>query len=352
MIFNPSRLAIARKRRMLTKKAFAEAIGVTQHTVTRWDRGSTDAPTAENLRAMSQALGFPEKFFFGNDVESPERASFRSQTSMTAAARDAALAAGSVAYLIADWFDARFSFPVVSVPDLSDYPEAEEAARALRERWGLGERPISNIIHLLESKGVRVFSLAENTTKVDAYSLWRNSRPHVFLNGLKTAERSRFDAAHELGHLVLHQDGHEEGREAEDQANRFASAFLMPRGDVLAHCSAGVGLRDIIRLKIRWRVSTAALAYRLHKMKMLSDWKYRDICIELNRSYRRSEPNPIEREFSAIWERTLRIMWSEKVTPTKIAADIGIPEAELRDLIFPMAPRHTDAQDSAPLRSI
>ena len=337
MSFNPSRLAIARKRRMLTKKAFAEAIGVTQHTVTRWDKGSTDAPSAENLRLISQVLGFPEKFFFGKDVDTPERASFRSQTSMSASARDAALAAGSVAYLIADWFDARFSFPKVSVPDLSDYPEPEEAARVLREAWGLGERPISNIVHLLESKGVRVFSLAENTTKVDAYSLWRNNRPHVFLNSLKTAERSRFDAAHELGHLVLHQDGHEEGREAEDQANKFASAFLMPRGDVLAHCSTGHTLADLIGLKVRWRVSVAALAYRLHKLKLLSDWKYRDICIELNSHYKRSEPNPIDREISAVWDKAMKVMWSEKITPSKISADIGIPEAELRDLLFSMA---------------
>ncbi|MEI2453114.1 XRE family transcriptional regulator [Lysobacter firmicutimachus] len=333
MNFNPARLAIARKRRMLTKKAFAEAIGVTQHTITRWDKGSTEEPSPENIRAISRALGFPERFFFGEDVEVPERASFRSQTSMSAASRDAALAAGAVAYLISDWFDARFSFPPNAVPELGEYPP-EEAARVLRERWSLGERPISNIVHLLESKGVRVFSLAENTAKVDAYSLWRKGRPHVFLNGLKTAERSRFDAAHELGHLVLHQDGQEEGRTAEDQANSFASAFLMPKGDVLAHCVAGMGLADIIRRKVRWRVSAAALAYRLHKLGLLSDWKYRDICIELNSRHGKSEPNPIDRERSAVWDRVLKIMWSEKLTPSRIAADLGIPEGELRDLLF------------------
>lgn len=342
MTFNPSRLAIARKRRMLTKKAIAEAIGVTQHTITRWDKGSTEEPSPENIRAISRVLGFPEKFFYGQDVDVPERASFRSQTSMSAASRDAALAAGAVAYLISDWFDARFSFPQVAVPDLSDYPSPEEAARVLREMWGLGEHPVSNIVHLLESKGVRVFSLAENTTKVDAYSLWRKGRPHVLLNGFKTAERSRFDAAHELGHLVLHQDGQEEGRSAEDQANSFASAFLMPKGDVLANCVAGMSLVDIVRRKARWRVSTAALAYRLHKLGLLSDWKYRDICIELSARYGKSEPNPIERERSAIWDRVLKVMWAEKLSPSRIAADLGIPESELRDLLFSITSMQSD----------
>ena len=55
------------------------------------------------------------------------------------------------------------------------------------------------MLHVLEAKGVRVFSLAENTRNVDAFSSWREERPFVFLNMQKTAERSRFDAAHELG---------------------------------------------------------------------------------------------------------------------------------------------------------
>jgi len=106
---------------------------------------------------------------------------------------------------------------------------------------------------------------------------------------------------------------------------------------VLAHCRAGLELSEIVRLKVRWRVSVAALAYRLHKLKLISDWKYRDICIELNSRYKRSEPNPIEREFSAIWDKILRLMWSERLTPSKIAADIGIPETELQDLLFSMS---------------
>jgi Zn-dependent peptidase ImmA (M78 family) len=72
----------------------------------------------------------------------------------------------------------------------------------------------------LESKGVRVFSLAANTVKVNAYALWKDEKPFVFLNTFKSTESSRFDAAHELGHLVLHQDGSVTGREAEDQVKR------------------------------------------------------------------------------------------------------------------------------------
>ncbi|WP_261371327.1 ImmA/IrrE family metallo-endopeptidase [Yersinia frederiksenii] len=61
------------------------------------------------------------------------------------------------------------------------------------------------MVHLIEPKGVKVFSLAENCVEVDAFSFWTNRKPFVLLNTIKTSERSRFDATHQLGHLVLHQ---------------------------------------------------------------------------------------------------------------------------------------------------
>src|SRR5260363_245495 len=80
---------------------------------------------------------------------------------------------------------------------------------------------------------VRVFSLSLDTTDVDAFSLWRQRTPFIFLNTRKSAEHARFDAAHELGHLVLHRHGSPQGREAEKEADTFASAFLMPRATLL-----------------------------------------------------------------------------------------------------------------------
>jgi Zn-dependent peptidase ImmA (M78 family) len=56
------------------------------------------------------------------------------------------------------------------------------------------------------------------------------------LNTFKSAERSRFDAAHELAHLVLHIHGMTSGgRDIEREADMFASAFLINRGDLIGH---------------------------------------------------------------------------------------------------------------------
>ncbi|MDG5750100.1 XRE family transcriptional regulator [Qipengyuania sp. XHP0211] len=335
MSFSAARLGVARQRRLLNRKGFAALLGVTQHTVSRWEKGTTE-PDDETIAAIANCLQFPVDFFRSVDLEVPEAAlvSFRSQTSMKAAIRDAALSAGAIGFLVADWADEAFSLPNVSVPDLHPL-EPEAAARSLREDWGLGERPISNMIHLLEAHGVRVFSLAENSVRVNAFSLWRDDTPFIFLNTVKSAESSRFDAAHELGHLVLHQDGSTTGREAEDQANRFASAFLMPRADILGHISDVYSLDQLIRLKRRWKVSVAALNYRLHKVGITTDWRNRDLCIQISRlGYHKEEPEPIERERSMVWEKILKLLWAEKKTFRVIAEDLALPESEVSALIY------------------
>jgi Zn-dependent peptidase ImmA (M78 family)/DNA-binding XRE family transcriptional regulator len=335
MPFNNKRLGIARKRRLLNKKGLASAIGVSEYSVLRYEAGKT-APSDETVALIAAKLCFPVEFFVGEDLDEPlgDTASFRSQTSMTAATREAALAAGSIGFLISDWVEARFDLPPVAVPDLSFY-SPEQASRALREEWGLGEKPISNMIHLLESKGGRVFSLAENSLKVNAFSLWRREKPYIFLNTMKTAESSRLDAAHELGHLVLHQDGKTTGRMAEDEANRFASSFLMPKDDVLAELPNVHSLDQMIRKKDRWRVSVAALNYRLHKLNITSEWQNRNFCIQIARSgYRTSEPNPLPRETSVVWQKVLRTLWTERITGADIAKALFLPEAEVGALVF------------------
>lgn len=320
---------------MLNKKTLAERIGAEPHTIVRWERYQTE-PTADNIDAMARVLEFPKGFFFGPDVDEPGSGytSFRSQTAMSAAQRDAALAAGAIGFLIFDWVGERFDLPQVALPDLHLY-DPESAAQTLRQEWCLGEKPISNMIQLLESKGVRIFSLAENTTRLNAYSLWRRDTPYVFLNTMKTAESSRFDAAHELAHLVLHQDGSVTGRQAEDQANRFASAFLMPKSGVLSVLPRVQHLQQLIASKRRWRVSLAALNHRVHKLGIISDWKNRDFCIQIaKRGYNKHEPDEIEREKSVVWEKILKTLWGEKTTHHDIANDLSLPVSEIVDLLF------------------
>lgn len=352
-MFNPARLTLARHRRRLTKKALAEALRFDPKTIIRYEAGE-QVPSRESLHAIAEHLGFSIGFFDGADVdEMPvEAASFRSLKSMSARDRDAALAAGSIAFLFDDWVAARFDLPKPDLPDLKEDLDPENAANLLRQQWGLGHRPVANMVHLLEAKGVRVFSLAENTKTVDAFSMWRRTSPYVFLNTFKTSERSRFDAAHELGHLVLHKHGgpydsgpetddgaytHEPGPDAEHQANRFASAFLMPRADVLARLPRANSLNQLVQAKRIWGVSASALNYRLHKLGAISDWQYRTFNIQISQNYKQQEPNGLPRETSAVWEKVFAMLRAERITKNSVAETLALPTSELENLVFGLA---------------
>ena len=163
--------------------------------------------------------------------------------------------------------------------------------------------------------------------------------PYVFLDTSKTAERLRFDAAHELGHLVLHcEEGVPHGRDAEQQAHRFASAFLMPKTAVLAAGLHNGSLEQVLRAKKKWRVAAMALAHRLHELHLVSEWRYRELCIELSRrGYRRSEPDGVAPELSQVLGKVLRALRASGVSAEDIADDLGWRLEDLHANVFGLA---------------
>ncbi len=334
-MYNVKRIELARKRRQKTAKILAEEAGIAPVTLSRVINGR-QIPDEETVRRIANALDYPLDFFKLDDPDQIDAAgaSFRSMTGMTARTRDAALAAGTLAFEISDWVGKIFRLEEPSLIDLSHERDPANAARLVRQHWGIGEKPIGNIVHFLESKGVRVFSLSENTKTVDAFSCWRNGEPFIFLNTFKTTERSRFDAAHELGHLLLHKHGGPQQKVAESEANTFASSFLMPKADLLSHVSYVNGLSDIIKQKKRWGVSAAALLFRLNKSGIVSDWQYLTMIIQLNSNWSQSEPEGMPKEKSHVWKTILQELWRDGKTISSIGADLRIPPAEVGALLF------------------
>ena len=294
-------------------------------------------PSSETVSAFARTLDFPIPFFYGPTLEEPplEGASFRALSRITAKLKDQAVAAGALGISLSDWIDERFTLQSADIPQY-DIGDPEAAAMEIRSGWGIGERPVRNMIHLLEFHGVRVFSLAEDSAELDAYSFWRERTPYVFLNTIKTAERSRMDAAHELGHLVLHwKTGSRNNRQAEFEAQQFGSVFLMPAGSVLAKMQRGATLAQIIRDKRYWGVSVAALTYRLHKVGLLSDFQYRRLFAEIGRhNYRVDEPNAAPRERSQVLAKVFAALAEKGTRQTDVASMLSLHPSELAHLLF------------------
>lgn len=339
-MLNPDRVELVRMRFGLTKSGFASALGVDRKTIQRFESGEYDLPQA-CLDRLCELSGFAPDYFSKSSPElpNPEGVSFRSLRSLTAAKRDMAMAAGGIAFEFDDWVSERYARPDHDFEQYDNLQPAAAAAR-LRAEWGIGQRPISNVINLLEAHGVRVFSLVEETRHLDAYSLWRNEKPYVFLNTTKTAERSRHDACHELGHLVMHRHCGSKHSKAEEEANAFASAFLMPPSDLLAETHWGMDINEIIKKKKRWGVSASSLNYALHKSERLSDWTYRGNYISLSQRYGRTEePDPMPAETSQVWTKILTDLWSQGISISRIARQLHVSEKQLNDLLFGIAAR-------------
>lgn len=243
---------------------------------------------------------------------------------------------GELALEFSDWMDENFSLPATDVPDLRDYRADPEAASiALRTMWGLGDKPIPNMIALLESKGVRVFSLADESPDIDALSTWQGATPLVFLNTVKSSERSRFDAAHELGHLVLHKHGGVPSRTEERDANVFAGAFLMPATSVRTYAPRELTIPGLIRAKKIWNVSLAGLAYRMHELGLVSEWQYYALFKEISAlGYRKAEPESAPREHSQVLAKIFDVLRSEGVSKREIADQFGWHLDELNAMVF------------------
>jgi Zn-dependent peptidase ImmA (M78 family)/DNA-binding XRE family transcriptional regulator len=343
-MFNPQRLGIARKRRAVTKKGVAEAIGVTPNTIHRYETGEF-TPSVENVARLAAALAFPVSFFSGGEVDEPRRdnASFRGLASKSDRIMDAALASGAMAYIFDDWVSERYNRIEPDLPDFKEGMAPDTAARLLRQQWRLGDKPIENMVHLLEARGIRVFSLAENTKDVDAFSVWRDDIPYIFLNRFKSAERSRLDAAHELAHLCLHKHGGSvavlKNSPIEKEANAFAGAFLMPETDMRAIITSPLyGVEDLLRYKKRWRVSAAALVYRAREIHLIRESRANSLYVEMSRrGWLKSEPEGIPREQSHFWQQIVDDLRRSGVAKADIVRETGVPAQELEALLFGLA---------------
>lgn len=288
--FNGGQVRLARHYLGITLQDIADVIGKTRQFVSQLETGKA-RPVAHDpvIELLADALKVKPKFFFRASTPqiAEEQAHFRKLATTKASTRHTVLARGSIFDQVVEYIDKRVKLPSVDFPDYSGAETAEDielAAERLRIHWGLGFGPIAHMVRVVERAGAVVAFFREASTEVDALSI-TSRRPVIVRNDAKRSPfRQRFDIAHELGHLVLH-EGHVTGdRKTESEANRFASAFLLPRSTFLkvfpkrgARLDWG-GIRD---LKLTFMVSKAAVLYRAKALGLIDDAQYRGAVITL-----------------------------------------------------------------------
>lgn len=348
-VFVASRLQMARSLRGMTATALARSAAVTPEWLSKVERGHT-TPSGELVARLAQAIDLPSAFLFRESTPLPGTDAFHFRASSKLAQKDeaSARALASLACDLSDWMDQTYRLPAPGIPDIQELTGAdlsagpEIAAEALRNHWALGEAPISNMVGLLESKGGRVFSASGSFRAIDAFSFRHGTSAIIFLNPTKSAERLRFDLAHELGHLLLHGGSlyEDDGKARERQANDFASAFLMPRGGILGSLRGNADVEAVLRLRSEWKVSAMAVAVRLHQLGVSSDWTYRLMCQELaRRGYRRGEPGSrLIAESSTLWPQVLADLGERGRAFASLSDLLGVRTSDVQSLLVGLVP--------------
>lgn len=343
-MLDPTRIKLARELRGLSKTELAKTLGVTPRTLQKYE--SEGAPF-ERASVLAEAVGVEQEFFQLPATEglSTGQGFFRSLRRATAAQRTSARAAATIGTEVYKFITERFRLPAPNIPEIDRLSPAQ-AAVTLRASWGRGTEPLPNLIQLAEANGVRVLSLPSNAKTVDAFSFVRDDEAYIFLSTAKTAERSRFDIAHELGHLVMHTREAPTGttdtlasQELERQADEFAAEFLMPAEAVIPRCSTEPAVPEIMELKASFKVSAMAMTKRLHDMRKASEWAYRQNCAELaKRGFRSGEPDGLPRERSRVFDTVFPAIREKHNLHAEVADHLGITLDLLHQLTFAQIP--------------
>ena len=337
--FNPARLITARERRARTKSSLAHALGLSPARFRQLELGDF-APDSDLVWNLADELDFPVGFFYDDDLlEVPaEGAHFRAPLSISGRRKDQIRAATQIAMHFHAWLETQFILPEVTIPHYSAL-HPEQAAAVVRRDWGLGVLPIGDAIALSEGHGAIVLGLPQDCREIDAFSFWCDGHPYIFLNTQKSTERTRFDVAHELGHLVLHTQEHPGTRDRESEAMQFAAAFLMPRESILAHAAGIRSIRQVIQTKHIWRVSVTALTRRLHNLGLINSTVYRDWSIRYSRlGYRTQEPDPTFPDLSQLLQLVTGFLRQDNISLIDIADELAIPLSDLTDFLAGLTP--------------
>jgi Zn-dependent peptidase ImmA (M78 family)/transcriptional regulator with XRE-family HTH domain len=322
--FKGERLTNAREARGITQTSLADIIKVSRAAISQYEKGQR-FPSSDILKKIASTLNFPMHFFLqGVSVQKSKPIFFRSMSATTKIARLRAERRYEWLLNIIEYLREFVTLPEVNFPRFAlssdiaaiDDEIIEDIASRTRKHWGLGFGPISNITWLLENNGAIVVRQELGAKTLDAFSSWieRNTPTPYFILGeeKQSAVRSRFDAAHELGHMILHHHvGEKELRNTstfkliEDQANHFASAFLLPEQTFSQEVFFAPNLEMLVPLKSKWRVSIAAMVKRLSQLRLISHEREQQLFINISRRHWRTN-EPLDDELEIEKPRVLQ----------------------------------------------
>ena len=171
----------------------------------------------------------------------------------------------------------------------STFEDAENAANKFRKNLGFSNnQPIYNLIDTLENIGVIIIQISNNEKLFDDFdglSEIINNKPIIIIrDDIIDGARQRFTICHELGHLLL---DIKNNIDEEKACNIFASSLLMPKEAIINEFGTirkNISLYELYEFKREYKVSVAAILYRLKELNIISEYFYKLSNIKLSKN--------------------------------------------------------------------
>lgn len=296
MDFQPDKLKLVREARGLNQTALAKFAGITQGTVSKFEAGIL-VPNEEQAKGIATALDVQPSYFLRSDRvigDGPgelfhrKRVTGIKQLSMINAQLNMLM-------FIVDDLLKSVEPTETSIPIVNDYEpdDIAEIAERLRGQWYVAPGPISSVSELLFYAGVILVPFNFDGAPIDAVGKFRRNRtPMIFYNPRVPDDRLRFTLMHEVGHFSLHHGRSLEALDEriENEANEFASHFLMPR-DEIGRELRGLSIAKMGSLKLKWKCSMQAILYAAQSFSAISVHRANELWQEMSRrGYKTREP--------------------------------------------------------------
>ncbi|MBF0516654.1 MAG: ImmA/IrrE family metallo-endopeptidase [Nitrospirae bacterium] len=351
--FKGQRLVEARKARGLSVIALSELTGLSRAAIYQYENNE-QAPRGAILEQLSKILHIPEAYFTSDLTTFTSNVIFyRSMSSATKTARERAESRFLWLKLITSYLRQYIGFPIVNLPAFStpnepvkiSNEEIEKMASESRKHWNLGDGPISDTVNLLERNGVIVARDTLDADTLDAFSEYYepNATPYIVLgDDKKVSVRSRFDACHELAHLILHSKIKKdilkktpEFKLIEAQANYYAGAFLLP-AHVFAKEFYTVNMDLLKKLKLRWRVSIKMMIKRAFDLNLVSSDQARNLYINYSkRKWSMQEPydNELIIEQPLLIRKAFELLLNKSIAKREdVFSNLPLPQKDIESL--------------------
>lgn len=314
---NYKQFTFAREYRGYTQTELSGRIeGLSQSNLSKFEKGMGVISDDLQYRII-KFLNFPVEFFDSKINTTIENGNYRKKATIN---KSSILKFENKCKLIGymvDEFTASIDWPEFKFSPLNVEEGHTPQHVAVHNRTFIKigkDEPIRNICSLLEAHGVIIYQV-EDDEKFDGVSFVSNAgTPIIIVNKNFSNDRKRFTIAHELGHILMHNEtlfpvsAH---RNKEVEANQFAGEFLMPEF-AIKNSLRRLKMSDLGGLKSYWLTSMGAIIRRAKDLGCIDDSRYRFFLIEMSRyGYSKKEPIDVPIDEPTCFKNAYRILESD-----------------------------------------